>query len=158
MKKSASLLLFVVILVATYAISVNLAIGRLDPQPLLIVPETSTVVELPEFDVNDVITVAVATFSLLKGVPYLLSILGQIAVYLRWISVEQVRPITNLILATVFIGIFIGTIFGVVPIILQIDMSINGFVALLAQLLILLGIPISQAEFRLQYRLPPKLR
>ena len=145
---------FALVALAVVGVAFGLSNGNIAPSPMVIADAQAGALELPDFDVGDAISAAVVAFGLLAGLPRLLALLGQVAVYFSWLSPELVRPITNLILGATFVGIFVASIFGGIPVILQMDNTLGGFVGLLAQLLVLVGIPISQESFRHAFRLP----
>lgn len=111
---------------------------------------------LPDFDLSDAIALAVSALALLQGLPRLLSLIGQVLVYFNVLDPGPIAGYIKLIMAAVFVGLFVASILGAVPVILQIDSTINGYVGILAQLLILMGIPVSFDTFKKVFSLPPR--
>lgn len=150
-----SYITFLVAAIVTIAVTVGLHGGLLpNGSPILVESVDAQALDLPEFDLGDAISAAVAALALLQGLPRLLSLLGQLLVYFNVLDPGPISSYIKLIMSAVFIGLFVASIFGAVPIILKLDSTLNGYVALLAQLLILMGIPVANEVHRNTFQLP----
>ena len=124
--------------------------------PILAESAQANALNIPEFDLDDAIAATVAALALLQGLPRLLSIIGQVLVYFNVLEPGTISRYIKLIMSAVFVGLFVASIFGALPVILKLDSTINGYVGLLAQLLILMGIPVANEVLRKSFVLPQR--